>query len=192
MSHLLRRSPGLLCSAVACHPWPTPSGETWVNREPSAHTNTQCYGRRHGAHPGRCQSPCGASRQRYSAAVMIPRRQCLLRQRIIAMLSLLALLAGLAPTVRAALVQHTSADSHASFDGAAEGHAEHHGGHAGDEEPAGHASTGCCHAVCPASVMPPPAGNCGLDTGASGEDVRLTASTRLDGLRHAPPLRPPR
>lgn len=133
-----------------------------------------------------------ARAERYSAVVMIARSHRSLRNRIIAMLSLLSLLAGLGPNVHAAVVAHPPAQVQASFDGAAEDHAGHHGGHAGDEDPAAHAASGCCHAVCPASVMPSPVGYCDLGPGASGGEVRRTASTRLEGLRHAPPLRPPR
>jgi hypothetical protein len=135
------------------------------------------------------------------------------RDRVIAVLSVLALLAGLGVDVRATVMVHGAAHAAASIDAQHNGdRGEHRGGHhvgasvdhpdashagqpAGqhrDDAPAGQSASACCHAVCPAIVVPSATGSCAdLRTAADGS-MRLLESTRVVGLQHAPPLRPPR
>jgi hypothetical protein len=135
------------------------------------------------------------------------------RDRVIAVLSVLALLAGLGVDVRATVMVHGAAHAAASIDAQHDGaRGEHRGGHhvgardghpdashagqpAGqhrDDAPAEPFASACCHAVCPATVVSSATGSCTALRLAADSSLRLLESTRVVGLQHAPPLRPPR
>lgn len=142
-----------------------------------------------------------------------PRVRGALRDRVIAMLSVIAMLAGLGLDVHATVMVHGAAHAAASNEARHAGHRGEHPGehrvvarvghpdasHAGqqagqqrDDAPGGQSAFACCHAVCPGTVMPSDTGSCSARGPAADGSPRLLEFTRVDGLRHAPPLRPPR
>ncbi len=118
-----------------------------------------------------------------------------LHPRAAALLTVAAVLCALGVEVQAAMMGHLSHQGHApAVDAAAAGHhhvdcntALDHGG------PAGETAAGCCHHVaCPASAVLMPAPQADDAPAAVGHAPATGSVGALDGLRHAPPLRPPR
>lgn len=123
----------------------------------------------------------------YTPRTMTPASRHPHRHRFIALLLLWAFLTGLGLQAHAALAGqgHEHSPVSLSADDAHAGHSSGAGDVPDDLGPT------CCHELCPGGLTLPPIGNCIALRGATKQS-RLPDDAWLAGLRHPPPLRPPR